>query len=327
MYDPRTGRFLQEDPIGFESGDANPYRYVLNQPTTDTDPSGLKVKIDGKAADKAKLVADARADHPKWPALTKSIAEALFDNPFTFDYKSEKQFLNDVTMRLGIINSAELLAKNKHGFIDVKRALVWVSKDSEYWKNLAIAGKTGDVYGITLVDPSKPLKGLQEIAGKPSDPDKPWLKLDCATSYKLSQYSVYILIVGEEQFKKDYPKLIIFGGIDPNNPAGPLNNLPQKRPPIPGDLVRFSNPDGVVGFTGENAVYVGKVKGVDLVIAFPYSVGAFPSSKDDETKTGYATVPEILDWLNDNRVKGATKKAKFLEDEPMYMDYTKLPWK
>lgn len=41
-YDPEAGRFISNDPIGFSAGDANLYRYVGNQPTTFTDPSGLE---------------------------------------------------------------------------------------------------------------------------------------------------------------------------------------------------------------------------------------------------------------------------------------------
>lgn len=40
-FDPATGRFTTQDPIGFAAGDANPYRYVGNQPLVATDPSGL----------------------------------------------------------------------------------------------------------------------------------------------------------------------------------------------------------------------------------------------------------------------------------------------
>jgi RHS repeat-associated protein len=40
-YDPQTGRWLSQDPIGFAAGDANLYRYVGNSPTNATDPSGL----------------------------------------------------------------------------------------------------------------------------------------------------------------------------------------------------------------------------------------------------------------------------------------------
>jgi hypothetical protein len=42
MYDPRMGRFISEDPIGFDGGDTNLYRYVDNSPLNATDPSGLQ---------------------------------------------------------------------------------------------------------------------------------------------------------------------------------------------------------------------------------------------------------------------------------------------
>jgi RHS repeat-associated protein len=40
-YDPVTGRWTSQDPMGFGAGDANLYRYVGNDPTNETDPSGL----------------------------------------------------------------------------------------------------------------------------------------------------------------------------------------------------------------------------------------------------------------------------------------------
>ncbi len=42
MYDPTIGRWISEDPIGFEGGDPNLYRYVGNSPTNFTDPDGLE---------------------------------------------------------------------------------------------------------------------------------------------------------------------------------------------------------------------------------------------------------------------------------------------
>jgi len=41
IYDPQTGRFLQEDSIWFSGGDFNTYRYVGNRPISLVDPSGL----------------------------------------------------------------------------------------------------------------------------------------------------------------------------------------------------------------------------------------------------------------------------------------------
>ena len=47
-YNPATGRFLQQDPLGLAAGDVNVYRYVFNEPTNLVDPSGLKpAYIDG----------------------------------------------------------------------------------------------------------------------------------------------------------------------------------------------------------------------------------------------------------------------------------------
>jgi RHS repeat-associated protein len=46
-YDLSTGRWMNIDPIGFESGDANLYRYVANHPGFTVDPLGLKVLIFG----------------------------------------------------------------------------------------------------------------------------------------------------------------------------------------------------------------------------------------------------------------------------------------
>jgi RHS repeat-associated protein len=40
-YDPKVGRFLQQDPIGFAGGDANLYGYVGNSPVNWVDPWGL----------------------------------------------------------------------------------------------------------------------------------------------------------------------------------------------------------------------------------------------------------------------------------------------
>jgi RHS repeat-associated protein len=42
-YDPSSGRFLREDPLGFKA-DTNFYRYVASNPTTRTDPFGLQDK-------------------------------------------------------------------------------------------------------------------------------------------------------------------------------------------------------------------------------------------------------------------------------------------
>ncbi len=41
-YDPGIGRFVSQDPIQFDGGDANFYKYVFNSPLIFIDPTGLK---------------------------------------------------------------------------------------------------------------------------------------------------------------------------------------------------------------------------------------------------------------------------------------------
>jgi RHS repeat-associated protein len=41
-YDPTTGRFTQQDPIGLNGGDTNLYRYTNNSPTNFIDPQGTE---------------------------------------------------------------------------------------------------------------------------------------------------------------------------------------------------------------------------------------------------------------------------------------------
>ena len=57
FYDPKLGRFISEDPIGFGGGDINLYGYVWNSPGSFTDPTGL----DGWGNDAADWT-DARID-------------------------------------------------------------------------------------------------------------------------------------------------------------------------------------------------------------------------------------------------------------------------
>lgn len=40
-YEPLSGRWMSEDPLGFRAGDANLYRYAGNSPANATDPNGL----------------------------------------------------------------------------------------------------------------------------------------------------------------------------------------------------------------------------------------------------------------------------------------------
>jgi RHS repeat-associated protein len=62
-YSPTLGRFLQQDPLGFQGGDTNPYRYAGNDPVNAVDPTGLQAMqaMPAPAANGFQLTADANS--------------------------------------------------------------------------------------------------------------------------------------------------------------------------------------------------------------------------------------------------------------------------
>ena len=79
-YDPSIGRFVSEDPLGFDAGDTNLYRYVQNSPHNFVDPSGM-LRDDPKAELAKSLVGmfdvsiAANATIPTWDNFWNDIYE------------------------------------------------------------------------------------------------------------------------------------------------------------------------------------------------------------------------------------------------------------
>jgi hypothetical protein len=71
-YDPGTGRWISEDPIGFAAGDANLYRYVGNGGTGARDPSGLVDDTGSLGKPRELQGGAAAADIAAWKALLSS---------------------------------------------------------------------------------------------------------------------------------------------------------------------------------------------------------------------------------------------------------------
>ncbi|MDY0167567.1 MAG: RHS repeat-associated core domain-containing protein, partial [Thermoguttaceae bacterium] len=70
MFDAELGRFVSRDPIGYEAGDVNLYRYVYNRPITLVDPTGnvagyIIVGLAGVFT--ACVVPQAEAAHNRYP--------------------------------------------------------------------------------------------------------------------------------------------------------------------------------------------------------------------------------------------------------------------
>src|SRR5690242_1492236 len=102
-YDSNSGRFLNEDPVGFQGG-INSYRYVLNDPTDITDPSGLcpRKKCDAPFPSKnpttARLAQLVFAEGNGTPVGDLAIASVVVNDA---NYGNPREFGNGI---IGVIN-------------------------------------------------------------------------------------------------------------------------------------------------------------------------------------------------------------------------------
>ena len=80
MYDPSIGRWLSEDPSGFDGGDPNLYRYVGNSPANATDPTGLSKPATRSTASRRLQRRPVSANKPVNPMWQRRRAELLFDS-------------------------------------------------------------------------------------------------------------------------------------------------------------------------------------------------------------------------------------------------------
>lgn len=80
MYDPILGRWLEQDPIGFNAGDMDLYRIEGNSPTDRLDPNGLQSIYGYRDNTKgARAAIDEKVDKLSWPNEKKTrIKEHLY---------------------------------------------------------------------------------------------------------------------------------------------------------------------------------------------------------------------------------------------------------
>lgn len=94
-YNPTIGRWISEDPIGFQAADPNLYRYVGNSPTNYTDPSGLQHMSPEAARKIGELVNSVRPIRP--PSQGYDSDTGLF-NPKPIDPAIAKKWLEQKTL-------------------------------------------------------------------------------------------------------------------------------------------------------------------------------------------------------------------------------------
>jgi hypothetical protein len=102
MYSPTLGRFITKDPSGFQAGDVNLYRFVGNNPTNATDPSGLQEQKLGLqlidygpavAADPLNDIPGARTTSQD--KLKETLSDGKLGYAFTFNFVVPNKYAND----------------------------------------------------------------------------------------------------------------------------------------------------------------------------------------------------------------------------------------
>jgi RHS repeat-associated protein len=79
VYSAELGRFLQSDPIRFDAGDGNLYRYVENDPVNWTDALGLQFGTPGKGSFTDTEMAELRGMTPEEYEKEKKDNEEMID--------------------------------------------------------------------------------------------------------------------------------------------------------------------------------------------------------------------------------------------------------
>jgi RHS repeat-associated protein len=150
-YDPATGRWTTQDPMGFGAGDANLYRYVGNDATNAVDPTGtIGVFIDGYAYEQGDntIIGAIYAAYPG-----KENIDKLYYSP---NAGNLEVIMDDAVRRIKRMRS-----KNAAEPVDI---MGW-SRGA--MAGIAIANKLAEagieVRFLGLIDPCYPLKQVERI--------------------------------------------------------------------------------------------------------------------------------------------------------------------
>ena len=125
VYSPTLGRWLTNDPLGFEAGVVNTFRYVGNGPGNGLDPMGLEMPVPSKVYNPP-----ASKITPKFPKYKGQMGIRLKNNelPFlnqaiTYFFETSKfNRLREAIEDGNVIDPAFEIVKNKNGIMAGKHA-------------------------------------------------------------------------------------------------------------------------------------------------------------------------------------------------------------
>jgi hypothetical protein len=119
-YDPLIGRWVSEDPVGYQPRDANLYGYVRNNPANFTDPSGNAPADSAEPSGRGRSVDDLRERLKAWinDKATNGFSEdekAQFRKGFVQGFTEQLQELLWVINAARSLNDLGVLARNRSG--------------------------------------------------------------------------------------------------------------------------------------------------------------------------------------------------------------------
>lgn len=207
----KTSAFLV-DPLGFDAGDSNLYRYVNNGPTFATDPSGLftaplaQEKKEGKKENKINV----EVDWTNWrrDAGVTNADRLTIDWVFKFSIKNKKDDLADYEIAQFVTNNVTLWDKNGVKLTQAQAKKAYADSGIEYsaasdpWaKNVfdESLGKAGNVQmkWLKLFQPEK--ESITDVHRTAI----PFYKENCKEiSYGFQQESKMVIQVRDQKTKK-----------------------------------------------------------------------------------------------------------------------------
>ena len=223
-YDPSTGRWISQDPLGLDSGDTNLYRYVGNRPTIATDPLGLELVVGDKTIT---TDSDLYKKYEKDP-FAKEILDSLIGYKGSISFPSTAAFENEIKIRQAFAKCIANLQKNKVKFGGDRTA-----PDDSKWRVVQITvtrnGRRYNAYQF-VYDGDDPSAGLDALLSKNT-------ALDCANAAVLCELMALRDTLGPKAFND------LFKGKRPSSSGRTFLTPASKPPPVllPGDRVYFPN--------------------------------------------------------------------------------------
>ena len=158
-YDAELGRFLNEDPIGFESGDFNLYAYVRGNPITHTDPGGFS---ETSTADSTPMMVTNK-DSRYWRIFKQSSKETVYFGCYVISLGNlcENRVGNDVKLGANLAKDVVALTPARVLMEPVDKTLEWTGRAIDF-----LSGNYGLEEGFWDLSKKATEVTIKDISGK-----------------------------------------------------------------------------------------------------------------------------------------------------------------